>query len=317
MYRREGSSSAALPRGLLLAVAAVSTTILLPPGMEAQLPSRLDRLDSEYRAAVTEHQLALEAHAAIERRFSAAKDSAAAARARGDRDMERGETAKAEQLAGELPAYDARVDEAEKRLSGARTALIKEYGEWVDDLLDRLDTEENAAEQERLHGMIINARERRQELEDERGHDLHPPLPPPPVLTISPRDGPLELEGKVELAKRRVQQLEDYLEEADGQLQELKKQERQERLFRDFLARNKRFDAGGIIGGGSGRENTGGIGEAAEASPDDSTQVTRPLTLEERIKILEARKLRIDDLGKQWLNARRVFQERLDEVAGT
>lgn len=273
-------------------VLCVSATLAAFP-LYAQPDPTLDALQQQtlrHRAAEDAHQAALTARQVVQASFDATLDSVRVARASGDQEAFDRASERNMLLARDLSRMDRRVEETSDSLKAARRTLLQALDDRVGVLLEQQDDAATRTEAEEAGALIADLYNQYRELEE--SSDI---LTPQPVvfsgrLAYTPRDTPSRLSQKLELATRRIEEVEDRISEADDRIRGIRDRIRLARQSENFQSSLGRFDDTSVPVGAAGQRRTSGDPTVA-----DSTGVrTEPQSLELQLEGWQELKVQLE-----------------------
>jgi hypothetical protein len=172
-------------------------------------------------------------------------------------------------------------------LREARSRLREALGRQLESLIQQIDSTQDESERLQLADILRDRNNWYLELRAEE--DPETALEPMRDITISPSDSPRDIRRKAATLDYRADQNEDRLAEIDRRLEELREDQRRDRLVSDFLSGVERYGDTRLPVGTPGRVTTPPSDPGPLPVGADSLAVEgRPLTLEERIRDLEA-----------------------------
>jgi len=264
------------------------------PHLEAQEPPNIRVLEPEYRNAQAAYEEAFTALEAMEGRFNQALEDLDSARAANNEAGSERAYALMLQLSGELGLQRRRVEEKAEELREARAQLIEATRSWEDDLFEQLGSIQDPIQRAGLTAILEDVNNRRRELLSEEEPETV--LEPMGDITINPTDSPRDILRKARSLEYRADQHEARLEDVDDRLEVFRQDLQRNRRVSDFLSGLDRF--------GDTRLPVGSPGTQTNPPPDpeqlppgaDSLSVeVRPLTLDERIRSLEALRTELEE----------------------
>ncbi len=279
-----------------------------------QVETVLSERELEYRSALNSFQAAVDARSAAEVRFSRASLEVDEARSSGDQGRLGRALASAQAQAVELQRLDRRVREANQQLEEARTAFLAALDGRLESLYAEFQGSVLPDERRAVAAMIQDLRNQVSEVSGEGDLAQRIELVAMPEVNFDPRDGPLELRLKAEIAERWAERFDSILVIIDSEVEELREQQRREESFEQFMAGIDRFDDARVpvvappaTDAGRNRART------SEASAADSTTTTpqqATLTAEDRIERLLIYGTQIEAMRDEMRIRARVFRQR-------
>jgi hypothetical protein len=210
-----------------------------------------------------------------------------AARSAGDQARANALFTIAMQRAGERRVQQQRVANMAEGLREARSNLREALGLQLESLIQQVDSAQDESQRLALASILRDRRNWYLELRAEE--DPETVLEPMRDINISPSDSPRDIRRKAATLDYRADQNEDRLAEIDRRLEELREDQRRDRLVSDFLSGLERYGDTRLPVGTPGRLNPPPTDPGQIPPGADSLAVeSRPLTLEERIQDLEA-----------------------------
>jgi hypothetical protein len=292
---------------LLLAGAVVGLGFLLPG--EAALGQEeltIPELEDLYRSAEAGYQEAFGVLEVLTSRSDRAYQEFTAARLAGDEQaMDRAYESQMV-LGPQLRQASDRVEEKARELSAALDRLLEAHARYLTELIaaDSMATDPDSI---RELGIFMRDTSRRiQELRDRE--DPPVTLPPLALVDAEPRDTPARLRQKAAFLERSVTQYESLFAYNQERLDAYRRDQALIRRAEDVLADNTRF--GDLV---LPVRTPARSGQADPPVAADTTGVAgAPLTLEERIEVLEAVQGDIEER----IQTIRVRAENLRRLAG-
>jgi hypothetical protein len=259
-----------------------------PMGSLAQVEEDLTipELELAYRAALAGYGEAFQALEVQESRFNRASNELQLARAEGDQSGINEAFSATQEIAPLLRQQEQRVGEKAEEVRVARERLLAARNRELEELLQQRENATTPEALRELAALVADARNRISELRAQE--DLQVTLEPEPDITIRRGDGPEDILLKVNILEVRQTQYEEQLVDIQRKMEELREEQSLLRRSGDFLAGVLRYDDPSLPVGPPG---------AGAVSPPDPTQTVaaldslgtrdRPLTLEERIQLLQ------------------------------
>jgi hypothetical protein len=287
MVRRRGRRNHRIAVSSRALGIAVALSAFFPSFARSQDNPTLETLEQLYRAAQAGYEAAFASLEALESQWNQAMEEFDAARSAGDQARANALFTVAMQRAGERRVQLQRVANMAERLRDARSALREALGLEMESLILQVDSAQDDAQRLALAIRLEDRRNWYLELRAEE--DPETVLEPMRDINISPSDSPRDIRRKAATLDYRADQNEDRLAEIDRRLAELREDLRRDRLVSDFLSGVERYGDTRLPVGTPGRVTTpppdpGGLPVGADSLAVES----RPLTLEERIRDLEA-----------------------------
>jgi hypothetical protein len=293
-----------LAMGLSLGPVAVPAVAQVPTGERAVAQARL-----ELRSARAAYEAARSAFSVVESRFSAAIEEVNLARLSGDGARLDRAHAVAQDRSVPLRDQELRLEEAQRNLSAARSALVDVLSARLEQLVRQIDAAPSAQQRAQLDTLFRDLSAEIQSLEAEEGDAFRIDPVVLPGIAFDPRDGPEELRAKAEILERQAVVADSVIRSTERQIEALNTRLRLLRQGRDFLAGTDRFDdtrVPVVTGGPPGDRST----------PTDSTVVgARPLTLEERIQAFRDYVVQLQSYRDQLLVRAEQFRRRVGAAA--
>jgi DNA repair exonuclease SbcCD ATPase subunit len=253
------------------------------PNLAQQDQSTLTLLNDQelrHRAAVLAYEQALAARLVVEAQWEAALDSVQMARQSGDQDAYDRASERHMLLARDLTRMDRRVQQVSDSLEAVRSDYLEAMDARLGVLLELQESALTRADGERFGVLIDDLGNQYRELEASSDVLTPRPLVMQGVLAYSPRDTPSRLRNKIEIADRRIDQVQAGIEEAEGRIEGIEQRIRLERQQENFRTTLGRFDDTRVPVGPPGQSRSQG-----QQAVSDSTGVrTAPETLDEQLE---------------------------------
>ncbi len=233
-----------------------------------------------YEAAEDAYQAALTARRVIQSDFDAQLDSVRIARASGDQAAFDRASERNMLLARELSRADRRVEATSDSLQVARREYLDAMDARVTALLERQDSATTRDEAQRISALLADLRNQYRELES--SSDIFTPqaLVLTGVLAYNPTDTPSRLRQKVELATRRIEEMQARIAEADDRIEGIEQRIQLARQSDNFQSSLGRFDDIAVPVGAPGQSRSQGD----QAVSDSTGVLTEPQSLEEQLR---------------------------------
>ena len=204
--------------------------------------ARLTEQDQRYDRWEAEYEAALAALRVAESLSEAALDSVTTARQSGDQQAYDRASESQYLLSQDWTRADRRVQQVSDSLRAARSEYLAAMDERLTVLLELQESALTRADVERYDVLIEDLGNRYRELEDSSDILTPQPLVMQGVLAYSPRDTPSRLRNKIEIADRRIGQVEEGIEEADERISGIEQRIRTQRQQENFRTTLGRFD---------------------------------------------------------------------------
>lgn len=269
----------------------------------AQQDPTLDDLQFQtvrYRAAEDAYQAALTAREVVQLSFDASLDSVRVARDGGNQEAFDRASEQNMLMARDLSRMDLRVEETSDSLQTARRDLLESMDSRVTVLLERQDSASTRGEAERIGALITDLYNQYRDLENSSEILTPKPVVLTGVLVYTPRDTPSRLSQKIELATRRIEDLQDRLDETDDRILGIEQRIRLARQSDNFQSSLGRFDDTNVPVGPPGQSRSQG-----DPAVTDSTGVrTQPQSLEDQLGDWQELKVQLEALLESMLAVR-------------
>ncbi|MBT8402246.1 MAG: hypothetical protein KJP18_00215, partial [Gemmatimonadetes bacterium] len=253
------------------------------PALAQQDQATLIQLNDQelrHRAAVLAYEQALAARLVVEAQWEAALDSVQIARQSGDQAAYDGASERHMLLARDLTRMDRRVQQVGDSLEAVRSDYLEAMDARLGVLLELQDSALTRADVQRFDLLIADLGNQFRELEASSDVLTPRPLVMQGVLVYSPRDTPSRLRNKIEIANRRIDQVQAGIEEADGRIGGIEQRIRLERQQDNFRSTLGRFDDTRVPVGPPGQSRSQG-----EQTVSDTTGIrTIPETLDAQLE---------------------------------
>jgi hypothetical protein len=292
MTRRAGPRRARGDVGVLWTLL-VWVLIVLPRPISAQQEGLLFQRQAEYNAARDQYNASVSAWSAQEVRWVNAVDARVAAVNSGNEDRLEvaSQVAYAESM--EMTRLESRVAETARALEVARRA----FREALELRQSALAAQADAATGARRLALLGQVRGISDEIEALEPAEalLGPTLRFMPALDLDPRDGRLEIESKISLVERRIQDTRAEITRVNEDLARLRKQQDMRRMAGDVRSNRDFFDNGPPGGARAGRpvDPTQAGATTAAASPRTIDQRIEELTAYRETLELQQEQLRV------------------------
>jgi hypothetical protein len=281
--------------------------ISVPRPTSAQQEQLLFQRQAEYTAAQDRYRASVSAWNAQEGRWIAASEARIAAVNSGNSSRLEAASQVAMDESMELTRQSGVVELAEKALDAARKALQDALELRQDALAAQV---ENASPAQRpvLLGQIRGISEELEALEPET--PTGPELRFLPALDLNPRDGKFEIESKIGLLERRIQDARAEVTRVNEELTRLRRQQDMRRMAGDARSNRDFFD-NGPPGARAGRLPADPTQAAATTTAAASSK-----TIEQKIEEFTAYKATLDLLQEQLRARVSSFKSKLGVIGG-
>lgn len=263
----------------------------------------------ELRAARDAFASARSAFNVVERQFSAALEEVTRARRQGSDDALERAYALAQDRSVPFRDQERRLSEAGEALIQARRALVDVLEIRLEQLVEAMDAAASTEQRGQLDILWRDIATELQQLEDEAGDtfQLNPVVLP--EVTSDPRDTPEDILAKAALLERQAGVADTLIQDKNREIEVLRARLRNQRQRRDFVAGTDRFDDTRVP-----VVTNPPLGERTP-STDSTVAGQRPITLEERIQMLQDYVEQLVFYRDQLLIRARVFRQRIRSVA--
>lgn len=297
------------------ALVVLCLAVLMPaptPAQDDPTLAALARQELRYQAAQDAYEAALTARLVVESDWEAALDSVQAARRASDQGAYDRASERHMLLARDLQRMDRRVQQASDSLAFARSDYLHAMDARLSVLLERQDSAVTRAEVERYDALIADLGNQYRELEASSDILTPRPLLPQGVLTYNPRDTPSRLRNKIEIATRRIDDVQARIEEADDRIEGIEQRIRLRRQQENFRSTLGRFDDTSVPVGPPGQSRSQG-----QQAVSDSTGVrTGPETLEDQLDGWRALRTQLETMLEGLQRVRNELSSHLGESDG-
>jgi hypothetical protein len=270
--------------------------------VSAQYEQLLSERQNEYDAVLLNYRGRQRSWEAQQLRFNAALDTARAAEASGNTQRRDRADQQVRTASLELQRLERLVDEAEPMLTQRRRALQEALEQQAEAYQVQMSGA-TGSQRQQLNARIGSLLEQISSLE--------PPAAPAPTLLFfpefasDPRDGRIEIQGKIEFLERRSEEARVYLERVAADLERFRRLQSQQRMQRD--AANNPF-GDDPPGARAGRP------PEPQASPTGSS--TSSQTTQQQIDALIAVQSVLEDLRQQLMARINAFRTTLTAMGG-
>lgn len=267
--------------------------------------AELQRQELRYTAAEDAYQAAVTARRVIQADFDAQLDSVRLAR--GDQEAFDRISERNMLLARELSRMDRRVEEASDSLQAVRRNYLDAMDARVTVLLERQDSARTRDEAQRIGALIADLSNQYRELES--SSDIFTPraLVFTGVLAYNPTDTPSRLRQKVELATRRIEEMQARIAEADDRIEGIEQRIRLARQSDNFQSSLGRFDDTSVPVGAPGQSRSQG-----DPAVSDSTGVlTEPQSLEEQLRGWQELRGQLEEMLESFVGLREELESHI------
>ena len=242
--------------------------------------ARLTEEDQRYGRWEQEYEAALAAMRVSESQMETALDSVAVARQSGDQQAFNRASENQYLLSQDLTRADRRVQQVSDSLSAARSDYLAAMDARLTVLLELQESALTRGDADRYDILIRDLGNRYRELEDSSDILTPQPLVMQGVLAYSPRDTPSRLRNKIEIADRRITQVEAGIAEADERINGIEQRIRLQRQQENFRTSLGRFDDTRVPVGPPGQSRSQGN----QAVSDTTGVRTVPESLAEQLE---------------------------------
>ena len=307
-----GSFLRGAPTALLRALAVVALLLLLPRQAHPQGVPTLQDLELAYHSARNVHELAVQAWVLQDRRMGQALAEVESANAGGDEDRINRAYARFRREAVQLQSWELDVDRRAEELAAARESYLAALREERRELAAQRDRAVDPQELAELEVLLGATNNKVQDLILGSPMEQENDLPVLSEITISRLDSPEDIRGKAGLLDHRANQYEAQLVEMTRILEELREDQRWDRAARDALADRERFGATRppVVPPPAGGVNPPDRSQLLPPGTDTTGVAARPLTLDERIAVLEASIVELADYVQQVRDRAAFFRSR-------
>ncbi|HSG07276.1 MAG TPA: hypothetical protein VLA36_02895 [Longimicrobiales bacterium] len=305
---RHGRAGASVPVTALVSVLCALCGIPLPASAQTAEQLVVERR-LELVAARAAFEAARGAFNVVERQFSAALEEVARARRQGSDDALERAYAQAQDRSVPYRDRETRLGEAREALVRARQAVIEIIEIRLEQLVEEMDAARSAQQRERLDILWRDLATELQQLEAEAGDTFRLEPVVLPEVASDPRDTPEDIQAKAAILERQAVVADTLIQEKEREIQALTARLRNQRQRRDFVAGTDRFDDTRVpvVAGAPTGERT--------PSSDSTVVGQRPITLEERIQMLQDYVEQLASYRDQLLIRAQVFRQRIRSVA--
>jgi hypothetical protein len=263
----------------------------------------------EYRSAKADYDAARSAYNVVERQFRTALTAVGDAHRAGDTDALERALRQAQDRSVPLQAQQQRLDDTKATLDSARQSLIEVIGVRQEQLLRQMDAAASTAQRNDLNRLFEDLKRDLVSLEAEAGDALRLNPVVLPDVTSDPRDGPDDVLTKALLLERYAALADTAIQDTDRRLEELTTRMRNERRRADLVAGVNRFDDTRLP------VITGAPPGDRSSAADSTGAGARPLTLDERINVLQEYRRQLEMYRDQVLIRAQEFRRKLGSVA--
>lgn len=295
------------PLGVWAVLAALAATAA-PSGAQT-LADLVVQRRLEFRAARDTYEAARSAFSVVERQFSAALEEVIEAGRSGDRERLERAYALAQDRSVPLGDQERRLEEAGTALGAARQELIEVLSGRLEELVRQMDAATGPPQRNQLDALFRDLSAELQRLEAEEGGAFRIDPVVLPEITFDPRDDPESLRAKAELLERRAAVADSVISNTERQVQSLTNRLRTQRQARDLVASLDRFDDTRVpvVTGSPTGDRT--------SATDSTVAGARPLTLEERIELLQDYIAQLESYRDQLVIRAQQFRRSVGAVA--
>ena len=263
----------------------------------------------ELRAARDAFASARSAFNVVERQFSAALEEVTRARRQGSDDALERAYALAQDRSVPFRDQERRLGEAADALVQARRALVDVLEIRLEQLVEAMDAAASSQQRGQLDMLWRDIATELQQLEDEAGDTFQLDPVVLPEVTSDPRDTPEDILAKAALLERQAGVADTLIQDKNREIEVLRGRLRNQRQRRDFVAGTDRFDDTRVP-----VVTNPPLGERTPTT-DSTVAGQRPITLEERIQMLQDYVEQLASYRDQLLIRARVFRQRIRSVA--
>lgn len=263
----------------------------------------------ELRAARDAFASARSAFNVVERQFSAALEEVTRARRQGSDDALERAYALAQDRSVPFRDQERRLGEAAEALVQARRALVDVLEIRLEQLVEAMDAAASSQQRSQLDILWRDIATELQQLEDEAGDTFQLDPVVLPEVTSDPRDTPEDILAKAALLERQAGVADTLIQDKNREIEVLRGRLRNQRQRRDFVAGTDRFDDTRVP-----VVTNPPLGDRTP-STDSTVAGQRPITLEERIQMLQDYVEQLASYRDQLLIRARVFRQRIRSVA--
>ncbi len=278
--------------------------------MAGQVDSTLAALNEQslrYRAAEQAYQAALAARVVVQADFDAALAAVDVARRGSDQEAWDRASERAMLQAQDLQRMDRRVQEALDSLADARALYLNAMNDRLTVLLELHDAAATRPEAERIAALVLDLQNQYESLERSTNVLMPQPVSFTGALMYNPRDTPSRLSYKIELANRRIEEMQARIVEADERIKLIGDRIRLRRQSENFNSTLGRFDDTSVPVGPPGQSRSQG-----QDAVSDSTGVrTLPQTLEDQLEGWTTLRRELESLLQSLIDARAVLRSHL------
>lgn len=269
--------------------------------------AELQRQERRYDAAEDAYQAALTARRVVQGDFDAQLDSVRLARASGDQEAFDRASERNMLLARELSRMDRRVEATSDSLEVVRRDYLGAMDARVTVLLERQDAATTRDEAQRIGALIADLYNQYRELEESSDILRPQALQLTGVLAYNPRDTPSRLRQKLELATRRIEEVQARIEEADDRIEGIEQRIRLARQSDNFQSALGRFGDTNVPVGPPGQSRSQG-----DPAVSDTTGVlTEPQSLEEQLAGWREYRVQLEQMLESFMEVREELESHI------
>jgi hypothetical protein len=291
--------------GALILVAALSAT----RGAAQQGDLVVERTNA-YRAALSDHQAAVDAWSAIEQRWNDALEEHERVRRSGDDPRTTAALVRALDLAQELDRAERRVKDRRAALNAARTGLVAALGNRRSALDGQLATARTPADRSRINAQLRDLDNEQAEL-DAEGQLQSVVVTYYNSIQFDTRDTPQTLGYKAQLLRSKAAQQDSAMARVDREIERIDRELRRSRNAASLVSGVERYgDLQVPVGTPTRRPGAGDV-----PSRPDSAGVARPeSTPQQRIQQLRLLHTQLEDAKQQFLQRAAVFENQARRI---